>query len=159
MAYARDTTVSVDRSIAEITDTLRRYGADAFSHGWDAQQAYIAFRYKGKLVRFMVRMPDSRLFAKTPTGKARQRAAAQTAQEQEYRRRWRALALAIKAMLEMVESEITTFDEAFMAHLILPNNQTAGQYLLPQIDQAYETGSMPRGLLPPPADDVEIVEV
>ena len=48
-----------------------------------------------------------------------------------------------KAKLEAVESEITTFEEEFLAHILLPDGQTAGDYLLPQLERVYETGKMP----------------
>jgi hypothetical protein len=34
-----------------------------------------------------------------------------------------------------------------MAHIVLPNGQTVGECMVPQISAAYETGRMPR-LLP-----------
>jgi hypothetical protein len=42
--------------------------------------------------------------------------------KQAYHQRWRALALAIKA----VESGIATFEEEFLAHIALPNGSTVG---------------------------------
>jgi hypothetical protein len=35
MAYAANTTVAPEKSRAEIERTLRRYGADAFSYGYE----------------------------------------------------------------------------------------------------------------------------
>lgn len=65
------------------------------------------------------------------------------------RQRWRALALVIKAKLEAVEAGITEFEEEFLAHIVLPNGGTVGQFMLPQVATAYETGQMPP-LLPAP---------
>jgi hypothetical protein len=59
------------------------------------------------------------------------------------RQRWRALALAIKAKLEAVESGIATFEEEFMAYIVLPDGQTVGEFLSPQIEAAYSSGRMP----------------
>lgn len=58
-----------------------------------------------------------------------------------------ALALVVKAKLEAVESGISTFEQEFMAHIVLPNGQTTGQWMIPQIEAAYKTGTMP-ALLP-----------
>ena len=55
----------------------------------------------------------------------------------------------IKAKLEAVESEITCFDDEFMAHIVLPNGDTVSQWLVPQISSAYANGEMPK-LLPLP---------
>jgi len=51
--------------------------------------------------------------------------------------------LAIKAKLECVESGIASFEEEFLAYIVLPNQQTMGQLALPQIAQAYGGGKMP----------------
>jgi len=39
MPYAEDTRVPIERSRSEIERTLERYGATAFSYGWDEQRA------------------------------------------------------------------------------------------------------------------------
>lgn len=70
-------------------------------------------------------------------------AQAQAAYEQDVRQRWRALCLCIKAKLEAVEAGITTFEDEFMAHIVLPNGQTMSQHATPMIAQAYETGNVP----------------
>jgi hypothetical protein len=54
----------------------------------------------------------------------------------EMRRRWRSLALAIKAKLEVVASGIATFDEEFMAHLVLPDGTTVGDRVTTELDVA-----------------------
>lgn len=51
--------------------------------------------------------------------------------------------LVVKGKLEAVESEIVTFEEEFLAHLVLPNGQTVGSEVRPMVAQAYETGIMP----------------
>jgi hypothetical protein len=59
------------------------------------------------------------------------------------RQRWRALALVIKAKLEAVEAGITIFEEEFLAHIVLPDGRTAGEYMVPQIEESYRTKQMP----------------
>lgn len=86
----------------------------------------------------------------TETGQKRSPSTQETAYDQAVRQKWRALALVIKAKLEAVESGITVFDDEFMAHIALPDGQTVGQFMRPQIVKAYETGSMPP-LLPAPS--------
>lgn len=51
--------------------------------------------------------------------------------------------LIIRAKLEAVESRITTFESEFLANLVLPEGGTVGDWLAPQIDEAYATGRMP----------------
>lgn len=143
--YAENTTVSVEKSKAEIERTLQRYGAGEFMHGWNQNQALVAFSMEGRRIKFILAMPsrDSDEFYKTPTGKRRTDEAAYKEWEKACRQRWRALALVIKAKLEAVESGITVFDDEFMAHIVLPGGETVSEFMQPQIEQAYLTGDMP----------------
>ena len=147
--YAAGTDVTVDRSKAEIEHVLTRYGADAFMYGWEGTSALIGFRYSGKMVRFILPLPDrgSDEFHLTPSGQRRRTAdAAEKAYQQAVRQRWRALALIVKAKLEATETGITTFEEEFLSYIVLPDNSTVGEYMLPQIESAYQNGEMPRML-------------
>lgn len=149
--YAENTTVTTDRSRGEIEQTLRRYGADQFVSGWDASRAMLGFRVDGRHVRFELPMPDRSddEFRLTPTGRYERDAKQQgEAYEQEVRRRWRALNLAIKAKLEAIGTGIASFDDEFLAYLVLPGNTTVGQMMADgRLDAALASGSMP-ALLP-----------
>ena len=150
MTYAEKTSVPVDRSKAEIERILQRYDAEQFISGWDSNRAMIGFRMNGRQIRFIVELPDknAKEFTHTPGRKSRRdESKAYAAWEQACRQRWRALALVIKAKLEAVETGITVFEDEFMAHIVLPDGQTVGEYMRPQIAAAYESGSMPK-LLP-----------
>ena len=64
--------------------------------------------------------------------------------------------LVIKARLEAVTAGISTIETEFLANIVLPDNTTAGEWMLPQIDRAYRTaghtGHQPSGPIPlPPA--------
>ena len=63
--------------------------------------------------------------------------------EQEERRRWRALVMIIKSKLESVETGIVEFEDEFMAQIVLPNGETMSEHARPMIARAYETGDMP----------------
>lgn len=147
--YAKKTSVGSDRSKAEIERTLTRYGAEGFMYGWQGTTAIIAFKMMGRQVKFLLPLPDrfSKEFTHTPTrGTRRADSAAEGAYEQAIRQRWRALTLIIKAKLEAVESGITVFEDEFLAHIVLPNGLTVGDFMLPQIEEAYKTGEMPEML-------------
>ncbi|RVU32673.1 hypothetical protein [Neptunomonas marina] len=154
MAYAESTSVSTDKSRAEIERTLQKYGADQFMYGWDQEKAVVGFRMAGRQIKFLLPMPrkTASLFTETPTGKARTESAAHKAWEQACRQKWRALALVIKAKLEAVEAGIAIFEDEFMANIVLPNGATVSQFMLPQITEAYQKGSMPK-MLPDLSDD------
>jgi hypothetical protein len=146
VAYAKGTRVSPESSRAELEKVLARYGADAFSYGVESDRAIVAFRAQGKHVKFELRYPpvaDFR-YTRTTTRTPNQQ---RTAREQRIRELWRSLVLVVKARLESVESGIESFEAAFMPYIQLPDGKTAGEFLLPQIELAYEVGEMP-SLLP-----------
>lgn len=145
--YAQRTTVSAAKSKAEIEKLVSRYGATQFIQGWQEGHARIAFRCSARLVQFDLPMPDVSQFMEGPSGRTRSSAGSVAAHEQEVRRRWRALALVIKAKLEAVETGVTTFEQEFLAHIVLPNGQTVGDTAIPAIEHAYATGKV-RALLP-----------
>jgi len=128
VAYASRTTVPIDRSRAEIEKTLLRYKADQFGSAVDNEtgRAMVQFRLDKRVIRFEVNLPKG---------------------EQALRSRWRALLLCIKAKLESVASGIETYDEAFLAHVVMPDGQTFGKVAIPQIHKAIESGVMPKTLI------------
>ena len=148
MKYAADTQVSSDKSIMEIKHTLGRYGASAFMFGEDdvSKKAVVSFKVGKLFYKIILPLPDknAREFTHTPErGKLRSPQAAEGAWEQAIRQRWRALSLWIKAVLEAAESGITTLEEALQPFILLPDGQTVGEWMQPQIERAYLTGEMP----------------
>lgn len=145
--YARTTSVSVEKSRAEIERTLQRYGCDDFGYRNNRCFAQIAFKMQNRHLRFDLELPDPANEEFTLTNhdppQARSEAAAYKSWEQACRQRWRALALIIKAKLEAVESGITSFDIEFMPHMIVPGGAVFHEVALPQIAEAYKTGHMP----------------
>jgi hypothetical protein len=127
--YAEGTEVPAERSRAEIERILTRFGADQFGYGSKQDAAVIVFRANNRHVRFLLPMPEA-----LPAGDKRDR---------EIRRRWRALTMCIKAKLESVATGIESFEESFMAHVVLPNGMTLAEHARPLIEQAYTDGKMP----------------
>jgi len=148
--YASETMVSVERSKAEIESTLTRYGATQFMSGWDHNRAMIGFKIDDRNVRFVLPLPDKAddVFWFTPHRKNRRTEAdAYREWEQACRQRWRALCLCIKAKLEAVDAGITTFEDEFMAHLVLPDGRSVSQWMHPQLEEMDRTGAMPQPIL------------
>lgn len=148
--YASETTVSQEKSRAEIEATLKRYGAASFMYASEPTAAMIGFRINERMVKFILAMPDpaAREFTHTPAkGQPRSPAEATKAWEQAGRQRWRALALVIKAKLEAVAAGITTIEDEFLAHTVLPDASTVGEFMKPQLAIAYETRQMPAALM------------
>lgn len=160
--YASNTSVSTDKSRAELEKTLTRYGAGGYSYGWhdreDCRVEVIQFNAQDRLVRFTLNMPSphDEEFMFTPTGKERSESNAQKSWEQACRQRWRALVLAVKAKLECVEVGITEFEDEFLAHIVDPSTKlTMGETIRPQIEQRYAGIGDPVSLLglPSPGED------
>lgn len=135
MSYASSTSVPIDRSQAEIKKILAKYKASGFVYGEGDRAAVIMFEMGGRRIKFILPMPNH------PGQYSAQKEI--KAYEQLCRSRWRCLVLAIKAKLECVESGITTLEQEFMAHIVLPNGQTVSQVMIPQIAQSYTSNAMP----------------
>lgn len=135
--YAKNTSVPVEKSEAEIKATLRRYGADQFVSGWSEAVAYVGFRAGNRHVKFTLPLPARSEFNKTEQGRARRsNDAIEAAWEQACRQRYRALALAIKAKLEAIESGISSFDDEFLAFFVNRDGRTVGEVMRGQLDRA-----------------------
>lgn len=155
MSYAEDTSVSVEKTRAELETVLRKHGADAFGYATDSGRASIQFRFKGKYVRFLLLLPnpEDKKFTRHARYDWQKRTpeAALKLWEQACRAAWRALFLAVKAKLVAVEAGISTFEEEFLARIILPDGSTVGDRALPAVEEAYRTGEMPTFTLALPA--------
>ena len=146
--YAENTTVSVQKTRAEIETILTKYGATAFMSGSNASEAMVAFECANRRVVFRLPMPDRKDFERTPSRRQmRHKDDVDKAWEQSCRSRWRALYLCIKAKLEAVAINITTFENEFMAHIVMPDGLTVAHHVSPKIAQAYDSGNMPPLLL------------
>lgn len=144
-AYASGTSVAAERSRAELEKLLVKYQANAFAYAWHGATVMIGFQRQGRNIRIYLPMPNvtDRDLTHTPTGQRRTDANQHKAYEAEIRRRWRALLLIVRAKLEAIESGITSFDDEFLPHIVLPNGQTISQHLQPQIALAYDQHRMP----------------
>ncbi|OHB65737.1 MAG: hypothetical protein A2Y76_01540 [Planctomycetes bacterium RBG_13_60_9] len=147
--YAENTSVSVEKSRAEIERTLQRYGAEKFVSGWDQTTATIGFVFRGRAFKLSLELPDKADFRLTPAGKyERHPDDALRAWEKACRENWRALCLLVKAKLVAVEQGVATLENEFLAYTCLPSGQTVSDWLQPQIERAIETKRMPVALLP-----------
>ncbi len=163
MPYATETTVSAEKSRLEIERTLMKFGARAFGYGTADNRAWVMFELPidpeskaphYRRIRFILALPvpDDKQFAYGPGGRYRSPVQRKAAYEQQVRSLWRALFLSIKAKLVAVEAGIATLEEEFLAHVMLPDGGTVGDWLAPQLARTYDAGVMPP-LLPAPRDD------
>jgi hypothetical protein len=136
--YASNTKVPIDRSQSEIKKTLSKYGASAFAFAESKDKAMVQFEMSGRRIKFILPLPVYMI-----TTDKNNYIVGQTKIDQMIRSKWRALCLAIKAKLECVEAGITTLEQEFLAHILLPNGKTVSDVLIPQIEVSYRTNEMP----------------
>lgn len=146
--FARDTSVSVDRTRAEIERLVSAHGATQFASGWDGPRAMIGFVLRCRTIRFVLVLPEKKAFAKTDSGKWMRTAEGQhKAWEQACRASWRALLLVIRAKLEAVAIGISTIEDEFMAWTVMPSGATVAEEMREQITDRLKTGGTQRLLL------------
>lgn len=143
--YASGTTVPVSKSLDEIKRTLIRFGAnrDSFAYAEQGRRVGIQFEVGNRQVRMTMLLPDREAFATDRRGYRRVDSAIDRDWEQGCRQRWRTLANAIKAKLAMIDDGISTFEREFLADLLLPSGETVGERIVPEIDEALASGSLP----------------
>lgn len=161
--YASQTTVSADRSRAEIEKLITKYGGTGFMYGWDSESslsAVLMFRLSERHLRFILPMQDRENFRFTSVRETERRENdIEKLWQQSQKSGWRALLLVIKAKLEAVDSGIQTFDQEFLSNIVMPDNKTVGDHVIPGMKTAYITGKMPR-LLPEFTEtiDAEVID-
>jgi hypothetical protein len=138
MKFAEKTSVPIDRTKGEIEKTLSKYHATGFVFGQTNDKAIVMFEMQQKRIKFILPLAVAQ---KTKNTKGHVLSQIQT--DQENRRLWRCLLLSIKSKLECVESGISSFEEEFLSHIVLPNGQTMGEYSIPQIKSGYQNNEMP----------------
>jgi hypothetical protein len=141
MPYAQHTEVPVTKTRGEIEALLERAKAKQYGTAidYDLKVARIQFKLHDRVVRFTVSLPDRAKLGETRFARAE-------------RQRWRALLLVLKAKLESVESQIETFEHAFLSQIVMPNDKTVGDIISGQIAESYKTGKMPKALTAGPDD-------
>lgn len=140
MSYAEGTKVPVEQTQGEIRKLLVKHGATHFAFGSAPERDIVQFQLAGRHYRFTVERPTVKdiggKFGTRPVyGDWGPRL------DSEYRRRWRARLLWIKAMLEFAEDE--PLSKAMLAYLLLPDGRTFSDWADPQVEAMYERGEMP----------------
>lgn len=132
--YAEKTTVAVSKSREEIDRTMTRFGATGIVYMRDDERhvVVVGFKKDGRQYRFNLPLPhpaDFKTYKRKNAYSVTVRTPPQIekAIEQEERRLFRSLFNYIKAVLDAIDSGITTADEALLPHLILPGGSTVAE--------------------------------
>ncbi|WP_203310522.1 hypothetical protein [Sphingomonas beigongshangi] len=153
MAYADSTTVPVEKSIAEIVALVKRAGAERIAQYDEPERFTVQFTMAGRMVRFRVAIPAMEAMPKQDgRGRALTRQQRLDRAAQAARQRARALLLVIKAKLESVASEVETFEQAFLANVVMADGATVYDRIAAPVAQEYETGGTRMLLLGGPGD-------
>lgn len=135
MSYAGRTDVPIERSQQDIERLLKQQGAGRFFRGEDEGRVVIACDLKDRKLMFELPLPDP---ATTRSEEKRERI---------MRAKWRALLLCIKAKFVSIESGVESFEDAFLAQLIVPTEDGRsarfGRIASAAIKEAYEKGKVP----------------
>lgn len=153
MSFAKGTKTSIDATEQQIKRMLQKAGADGVAMLEERTRAVVAFHLNGRSIQFRLPLPakDEHRFVYR---KANQYGGeVENAKDtqlnlwvQACRERWRALHLCIKAKLESVEQNIESFDDAFLAHIQMPDGETVGDKMRDEL-QRQLAGAPPRPLL------------
>ena len=146
--YAEGTTVAPGKTIEEIQSLLIHHGADAFAQHLDVTRGIAGFMFtlRGLAYRVVMRLPDPADDELTHTPVERRRRTDDQVQklwEHEIRRRWRSLALLVKAKLVAVDEGIVALEEEFLPYVVLASGQSIAEEALPRLQEAVRCGQMP----------------
>jgi tRNA nucleotidyltransferase/poly(A) polymerase len=138
MSYASATTVSVEKSRAEIDTLLGKHKAShrGIQVNEELGLAQIAFVIQGRKYRLDVPLPKQ------------DKMQLQRKHEQECRSRWRAILLMLRAKLELVEIGVSTVEREFLADMVLANGETMHLAVANAIKAGLDTGKAPILSLP-----------
>lgn len=124
--YAEGTKVSVDSSRGEITGILAKHGVERMGWTSDPQVDSLVFELGGGTYRLTMERPTLE-WAKREHPNAYEWA---PKVEAEWRRRWRANVLLLKAKLEFVASGDTTLDRELLPYRVLKSGRTVEETML-----------------------------
>lgn len=139
--YADGTDVSEDRSIQEIRRELLRFGATGFMYGEQGNRRMVAFEYAHLRIQLDLTLPRRDESFVDHRGYQR-RMSVDSNFEQEIRRRWRSLALVIKAKLVAITDGVSTFEREFLAFVVLPDGGTIGDRIADDLQHVVTTGDL-----------------
>lgn len=121
--FAEGTLVSVDTSRGEISGILARYGVQRMAWATEPEADVLQFELAGHAYRFRIAHPT---WADVADRYVNNRTEAQRAAavDAEWRRRWRANVLLLKAKLEFADGETSTVMRELMPYALLRDGRT-----------------------------------
>ena len=129
--YAEGTTVSVQNSRGEITGILAKHGCNHFATGSTPEGDTIQFVLGGKQFRMFIAKPTAVSMREQDGHRYTypHNVDWEAKAEQEWKRRWRAHVLLIKAKLEFIEGGDTTLEQEFLPYALMKDGRTVGELI------------------------------
>lgn len=121
--YAENTAVPVERSRAEMSYILTKHGVER--QGWmtGPEGDQLGFVLRGRSYRLTIEKPTM-AWAEANAGP---RTPYEDAIAREWRRRWRANVMLLKAKLEFADDDTTTVERELMPYLLTKGGKTVGE--------------------------------
>lgn len=146
-SFAKDTSVSVQKTRMEIECLLEKHRATRTFTGIEEGRAVIGFEYADRRVQFELKLPLLESFKeKRHRGRSWPVKLSPEQQRKEWeqacRTVWRGLLLTIKAKFVSIEAGVESFEEAFLAQVVIPGTGRFGTWAKLQLERAYGTGQM-----------------
>ncbi|MFN3261218.1 MAG: hypothetical protein ACE37J_11740 [Pikeienuella sp.] len=144
-SFADGTVVSKAKTMGELARLLEKFGATGQMIGEMDGCATVAFEAQKRRVLIRASLPNPKDEKWSRDGRERLRSPSQreNAIRRETDRIWRVLLMSVKAKMVSVADEVETFEQAFMAHVVMPDGMTVCQHLGSRIADAYATGRTP----------------
>lgn len=127
----------------QIELTLLQNGCKEFFYGWRDEQAQVQFVINGKRYRISLKMPSKKSYERTPTGKLRSNDTAIKEWQSAQRDIWTSLLNIIRTNFDFVRMGASTIEKQFLAFIVLPDGQLAGDYAENMINEAYQDSMLP----------------
>jgi len=141
--FARDTEKTEAETRADIEQVLTKYGASGYGCLHEGDHWRIIFHINERMVQVDFTTPQREDFVHDSAGRNRPITRVQGAWEQGRRSFWRAIYNVIKFKLEAVVIGFSTLEREFLADVLLPDGSKVGEWLQPQLDRVYKSGTMP----------------
>lgn len=159
--YANATSVSVEKSRAEIEGILAKYGAERFAYATEPGRAAVMFQITDPstkttlAIRMVLPLPsreeerftNRKRYNYATNGYTNSADVVGKLWEQACRSSWRALLLVIKAKLEACACGISTIEREFLADVITSSGETIGEQIRPQLKAMSDRKETPRLLM------------
>jgi uncharacterized protein YicC (UPF0701 family) len=143
MAYGATTDVPLEKSIAEVVAMLKKAGAARIGQVEEPESFTIQFFMTERMIRFRVPLPELDTIPKLDGRGAHMSAESRLKRlKQAHRQKGRALMIVVKAKLESIESQVETFEEAFLANVVMADGATLYERLQEPIRIEYASGKV-----------------